>query len=88
MKLNIKNFAITCAVWFGFAIFASTWWLLVRGITTGNFLTDLYPYYTISPAGSFIGLLYGLFDGAIGGLIFAWFYNLLTQKSMKEELKV
>jgi hypothetical protein len=34
----------------------------------------------MSPLGSVIGLLWGLVDGFIGGLVFAWLYNLLVPK--------
>ncbi len=81
MKLNVKNFAITAGVWLGVAIFTGTWWLFARGITDKVFLQDLYPFYTVSPEGSIIGLLYGLVDGFLGGLIFAWFYNALTERT-------
>ena len=38
----------------------------------------LYRGYTISPAGSLIGLVWAFFDGLGCGLIFAWLYNKLT----------
>jgi hypothetical protein len=32
----------------------------------------VYRGFTISPAGSVIGFFWGLFDGLIGGAVFAW----------------
>jgi hypothetical protein len=43
----------------------------------------LYRGYTISPAGSLIGLIWAFADGLLGGLILAWLYNLLAGKLTK-----
>jgi hypothetical protein len=40
----------------------------------------LYRGYDVSPLGSVIGLAYGLVDGGVGGLIFAWLYNFLSAR--------
>jgi hypothetical protein len=42
---------------------------------------QLYRGYSISPAGSFIGLIWAFFDGLIGGAIFAWLYNAIANRS-------
>ncbi len=77
MKLNVKAFALTCGLIWGFAIFLLTWWIIAFEGATGDttFIGRLYRGYTLSPAGSLIGLAWGLVDGAIGGAIFAWLYN-------------
>jgi hypothetical protein len=36
---------------------------------------SVYPGYSITLTGSFIGLVYGFFDGFFCGVIFAWIYN-------------
>jgi len=41
----------------------------------------LYRGYTISPAGSLLGLLYGFIDAFIGGAILAWIYNRIAGRS-------
>jgi hypothetical protein len=43
----------------------------------------LYRGYSISPVGSLIGLLWAFPDALVGGLIFAWLYNLLADKLTK-----
>jgi hypothetical protein len=43
----------------------------------------LYHGYSITPMGSVIGLLWAFADGLVGGLIFAWLYNLLAGKCRK-----
>lgn len=80
MKLNIKAFAATCGLIWGFGILGLTWWvILFEGSTHDLFvLGHIYRGYDISPLGSLIGLAYGLADGAAGGLIFAWLYNVLV----------
>jgi hypothetical protein len=45
-----------------------------------TFIGRIYRGYSISPGGSFIGLIWALFDGLIGGAIFAWLYNLIATR--------
>ena len=58
MKLNIKSFALTCGLVWGFAMFELTWWIIAFDGATGEptLIGRLYRGYSISPAGSFIGL--------------------------------
>ncbi len=80
MKLNIKAFAFACGLVWGFGLFLMTWWIIAFEGATGEvtMIGRLYRGYTITPIGSVIGLGWGFFDGFLGGLIFAWLYNLLT----------
>lgn len=41
-------------------------------------LAQIYPGFSVSWPGSFIGLLYGFFDWFIGLYILAWLYNKLA----------
>jgi len=83
MKLDVKAFALTCGLVWGFAIFLLTWWIIAFDGATGDptFIGKLYRGYTLSPAGSLIGLAWALVDGAIGGAVFAWLYNFLVGRS-------
>lgn len=85
MRLNIKAFALTCGLLWGFILFCVTWWIIVfEGITCQpTFIGLVYRGYSISPLGSVIGLLWGLADGFVCGLIFAWLYNLIAGKTSK-----
>ncbi|UCF44146.1 MAG: bacteriophage holin [Planctomycetota bacterium] len=85
MKLNIKAFALAFGLIWGFGLFALTWWIIAFEGATGDvtMIGRLYRGYSISPAGSFIGLVWALADGLVGGLIFAWLYNLLADKLTK-----
>jgi len=85
MKLNIKAFAAAFGLIWGIGIFVLTWWIIAFEGSTEDitFLGRVYRGYNISPAGSVIGLLWALADGAIGGAIFAWLYNLIAGKTAK-----
>jgi hypothetical protein len=82
MKLNIKAFALACGLIWGLGLFLLTWWIIAFEGATGDvtFIGRVYRGYSISPAGSIYGLLWALVDGAVGGAIFAWLYNLLSEK--------
>ncbi|MCP4221588.1 MAG: hypothetical protein GY765_43590 [bacterium] len=84
MKLNIRSFGLTLGIVYALLLFLSTWWLIIRGEISPDarvMLSYIYPFYTISPLGSLIGLLYGFVDGIIIGFPFAWVYNKLTEKA-------
>lgn len=80
MKFNIKAFALTCGLVWGFGIFFLTWWIIAfDGVTNEvTFIGRIYRGYSISPIGSLIGLLWAFFDGLIGGAMFAWLYNFIS----------
>ena len=82
MKLNVKAFALTCGLFWGFALLFITWWIILfEGSTYQvSFIGRVYRGYNISFIGSLFGLVWGFFDGLIGGAIFAWLYNLLSGK--------
>ncbi len=86
MKLNVRAFAVTCGLIWGFGLFALTWWVIAFDGATGDsaLIGTVYRGYSISPTGSLIGLVWALPDGFVGGLIFAWLYNLVTRKLSKD----
>jgi hypothetical protein len=85
MKLDVKAFAITCAIIWGLGIFALTWWIIAFDGATGErtLIGLVYRGYTISPLGSLIGLVWGFFDALVGGAIFAWLYNRLVDRGAR-----
>lgn len=85
MKLNVKAFALTCSLVWGLGLFFLTWWIIAFDGATGEitFIGRLYRGYSISPVGSFIGLVWALIDGLIGGAIFAWLYNFISCRAAK-----
>ena len=80
MKLDVMAFAWACALFWGIGVLLGTWWILLfDGSQEGVvWLSHIYRGYKITPLGSFIGLVWGFFDGLIGGAIFAWLYNQLA----------
>jgi hypothetical protein len=86
MKLNVKAFALTCGIVWGFGLFALTWWIIAFDGATHEvtLIGRLYRGYNISPIGSIVGLLYGFFDAGIGGVIMAWLYNAIAERSEKK----
>ena len=82
MKLNVRAFALTCALVWGLGLFFLTWWIIAFDGSTGEItlIGRLYRGYSVSPMGSVIGLVWAFFDALVGGGIFAWLYNLLASR--------
>ncbi len=82
MKLDVKAFAVTCALIWGFGLFFLTWWVIAFDGATGEvtLIGRLYRGYRISPAGSIIGFVWAFLDALVGGAIFAWLYNILSKR--------
>lgn len=83
MKFHVPAFAIACGIIWGFAVFFWTWWMLLFGTAAPGDQTligTVYLGYTVSGAGSVIGMVWGLVDGLIGGAVFAWLYNKLVDR--------
>ncbi len=83
MKFNIRALALTFGLFWGGAIFLVGMVNLVAPGYGRAFLllaASIYPGYAagVSFEQVAIGTLYGLVDGAIGGAVFAWLYNYLS----------
>ena len=79
MQLDKKALGLAMGILWGLAVLVMTVWAMVVGggehlILLGKF----YMGYGISPAGAFIGLIWGFIDGFIGGWVLAWLYNKLA----------
>jgi len=87
MKLNVKAFALTFGLVWGFGLFVLPWWIIAFDGSTGEptLIGRLYRGYSISPAGSFIGLVWAFVDGLIIGAIFAWLYNIVSARFLSRE---
>jgi hypothetical protein len=79
MKLNVKALSLACSLTWGLGLFFLTWWIIAFEGASGDptLIGRVYRGYTVTPLGSFIGLIWGLVDGLIGGAILAWLYNRL-----------
>ena len=83
MRLNVKSFALTCGLVWGFGVMAFTWWRILfegRSDKDDTLLGHIYRGYSITPLGSLFGFAWGFFDGLKGGLVFAWLYNRLAER--------
>ncbi len=82
MKLNVKAFGLSCGLVWGLGLFLLTCWIMIFEGPTGEetIIAKIYRGYNISMVGAFIGLVWAFIDGLIGGLIFAFVYNLLAEK--------
>ena len=88
MKLNVWAFGLTCALIWGLGLFILTWWVIAfEGLEAAaeikTMVTRIYRGYAITPVGSVIGLVWAFFDGLIGGVVFAWLYNLIAGRMAK-----
>ena len=81
MQFNVKAMAVTIGLIGGLGLFCVTWWIILfDGASSEPTIIGLvYRGYEISALGSLIGLAWGLVDGAIGGAVFAWLYNLISR---------
>jgi hypothetical protein len=81
MRLNIRALALSAGIVWGLLVFLFTWWLYLRQISVDQptLVGKVYPFFTISPLGSLLGLVYGFVDGLIVGAAFAWLYNRLAK---------
>jgi hypothetical protein len=80
MRLNVRAFALTCGLLMGLGLFFVTLWIIAFDGASGEitFVGRVYRGYNISYLGSVYGLIWGFFDGLIGGAILAGLYNLIT----------
>ncbi len=83
MKLNLKALAFTAGVLWAVAVLITGIANLIwsgYGTTFLQVIASIYPGYEVTRSfgAVVIGTLYALVDGAVGGLIFAWLYNLFV----------
>jgi len=90
MRFNVVAFSLTCALVWGGAILvvaASNMIWPGYGRAFLELAASIYPGYRPGPSvGSVVtGTLYALVDGAIGGAVFAWLYNVLSRRFKSAE---
>jgi len=82
MKLNLKALGFAAGIIWGAAVFLMT--LVSIGSGYGDKalkgVASIYPGYSVSVGGSFIGLIYGFVDGFICALIFGLIYNAFIKE--------
>ena len=82
MKLDIKSFALTAALFWGFGLLFITWWIILfEGASADiTLIGKVYRGFNLSIGGSLIGFVWAFFDGLIGGTVFAWLYNKISAR--------
>lgn len=91
MKLKLLAFALACGILWAFGMLIITLYPYMSGATFGMhgqsmkfMMMDWYPFYHYGVwYREAAGVLIGFVDGFVGGLIFAWLYNLLVDKVKK-----
>jgi hypothetical protein len=88
MKLNIKALTIASALFTGgMMLLISMGEIIFDGYGMALLLLadSIYPGYTYGGGWSSvaIGTLYAMLDGAIGGALFGWLYNVFAQRITK-----
>jgi len=81
MKLRPIAFGIALGAVWGSMLFITTWLSFFTGygrLFLEVLAQSIYPGYTITPAGSFLGLLYGFLDGLVSATLIGWIYNKIV----------
>ncbi len=77
MKLKVWAFGLALGIVWGLSLFVLT----LIGINTTyadaflGVIDSIYPWYSWTVAGAFVGLGLGFIDGFLCGVIVAWIYN-------------
>lgn len=81
MRLSVRAFALASGITWGACMLFLGWMAAWFGWSTALVLAlgSLYIGFSATFVGALIGLVWGFFDGAIGGAILAWLYNTLAR---------
>jgi hypothetical protein len=82
MKLDVKAFALSCAVAWGIGLPLLTWWIMAfdGASTDPTWIGHVYRGYNLTFTGSLIGGVWAFFDALVGGAVFAWLYDLMADR--------
>lgn len=82
-RLRAGIMALVFACCGALGLFLATVWLVIQGgRDVGkhlNLLSNYFPGYSVSWAGSLLGLVYGALVGGVIGYALAWIYNRLAR---------
>lgn len=77
-KLNTKAVALALGIMWSAVVLLMSMTALTTESYLHNmvdFIASVYLGYSLSFGGIITGMLWGFFDAAIGGFVFAWLYN-------------
>lgn len=82
MKIPVKAFACTMAIFSALSFLLIAWWGMALGYggEVDGLFGKLYSGYSYSFMGSLIGAAWGFVDWGIGGALFAWLFNWVSAK--------
>jgi hypothetical protein len=81
-QLNALAAALALGILSGLCLFVCTLLAFNMGVGAkwADLMTDVYPWYSVTTKGAFIGLVWGFVDGFIGGYITVALYNFFVKK--------
>ena len=82
MKLRPVALGVALGSVWGVSLFITTWISYYTGygrLFLEVLAQSIYPGYTITPLGSFLGLFYGFADGFISAALIGYIYNKLVK---------
>lgn len=82
MKLKPIALGTALGIVWGVSLFITTWLSYYTGygkLFLETLAGSIYPGYSITPGGSFLGLLYGFLDGFVSALLIAYIYNKIVR---------
>lgn len=83
MKLRPVALGVALGAVWGLSLFITTWLSYYTGygkLFLEVLAQSIYPGYTITPLGSFLGLLYGFADGFVSAALIGYIYNKLVKR--------
>lgn len=81
-KRKIKTTALTIGIFWAVCLFITTLISQKTGYAK-EFLESIisvYPMFSITTTGAFVGLIYGFLDGFIGTYIFVWLWRFIDNR--------
>lgn len=83
MMLSPKSLGLAGGILKGLGVFVFTLIAAHTGYAHNLFsmMTEMWPGYTVSTAGSVVGLIYGFISGFVWLALLAWLYNRFVGRS-------
>lgn len=82
MKLSVKGLGLAMGILWALSLFVMTLVATYSGYMAdqlNTLIVGVYPWYSVSLTGAFIGLAEGFVDGFVGGVVIAWLYNVCSK---------
>lgn len=83
MRLSPVSLGIALGSVWGISLFVTTWISYYTGygrLFLEVLAQSIYPGYSITPIGSFVGMFYGFLDGFVSAALIGWIYNKIIKK--------